>query len=166
MDIVVAVALGIVMAATSYLGFHVTVSPPNSAKRIRAYRIGFALMGLVGCVLIYVQASRASGAQAALETLMARIERNTKEPTRVEVRNTVPPAQVVISPSSSSEKPTVAEPPNSLRRRIKRLADEIEAFWQESQERHPPRTNGDAKATGEQAKIKVRIYLPDHTVLG
>jgi hypothetical protein len=152
-DTLVAVALGIIMAATSYWGFHVTVSAPQSTKQIRLYRIGFATLGIIGCVLIYVQASRASKIQADLQVLMARIERNTKEPAHVEVQNTVPPAQVVIAPSPSTEKAQVTESPNSLRRRIKRLADEMEVFWQERQEHHPPYTNGDPKATGEQARI-------------
>jgi len=67
----------------------------------------------------------------------------------------VPPAQVVVNSSPPASPPDAArlESPNSLRRRIKRLADEMEAFWQERQEHHPPYANGDPKATGEQARI-------------
>lgn len=45
------------------------------------------------------------------------------------------------------------EPANSLRRRARRLADDIDQFWAERNESHPPRSNGHADATGEQAEV-------------
>jgi hypothetical protein len=45
------------------------------------------------------------------------------------------------------------ERPDSLRRRAKRLADDIDQFWIDRNESHPPHTNGRADATGEQAEI-------------
>jgi hypothetical protein len=44
------------------------------------------------------------------------------------------------------------EPPNSLRRRAKKLADDIDQFLAERDESHPPRSNGHADAVGEQAE--------------
>ncbi len=42
------------------------------------------------------------------------------------------------------------EPPDSLRRRTKRLADEIDKFWDETNSTTIPRGNGRADAVGEQ----------------
>jgi len=45
------------------------------------------------------------------------------------------------------------EPPNSLRRRARKLADDIDQFWSERNDLHPPRSNGRPDAVGEQAEI-------------
>jgi hypothetical protein len=48
------------------------------------------------------------------------------------------------------------EPPDSLRRRAKKIADDIDEFWRETNASNIPRGNGREDATGEQAEINKR----------
>ncbi len=48
------------------------------------------------------------------------------------------------------------EPPDSLRRRAKKLADDIDEFWEETYSSTIPRGNGRPDATGEQADVNRR----------
>jgi hypothetical protein len=51
---------------------------------------------------------------------------------------------------------SIPESPDSLRRRAKKLADDIDEFWDEAYASTIPRTNGVPNATGEQAEVNKR----------
>ena len=77
---------------------HVTLNPPgDSPAKIKRYKTGFILCGLVAVGLIGIQTYRNVEAQNALKGQLARIEANTKTPPKVEVTNNVPPSQVVVN---------------------------------------------------------------------
>ena len=75
-----------------------TLNPPgDSPAKIKRYKTGFILCGLVAVGLIGIQTYRNVEAQNALKGQLARIEANTKTPPKVEVTNNVPPSQVVVN---------------------------------------------------------------------
>jgi hypothetical protein len=104
LDVLIAVALGILTLVTAYLGMHVTLNPADTPEKKSAYRTAFALCALGACGLIFWQAYRNHMTQEQLAAQIGRIESNTKTPPTVEVN--VPPAQVVIE-----QPPGVAKSP-------------------------------------------------------
>jgi hypothetical protein len=118
LDIGISVAIGLVTLITAYMGAHVTLHPAESAEARILYKLMFAACGAVACVLIGWQTYRNNEAQTNLKEQLAQIERNTKEPPRVQVN--VPPAQVVINPPENAS-------PTELGRRavlLERLREE------------------------------------------
>jgi hypothetical protein len=97
LDIVISVALGAIMLVTAYLGVHVTLHPAESPRATKFYKVGFAACALVACVLIGWQSYRSVRAQDVLQSQLSSIEKNTKEPPKVQINNTVTPAPVTIN---------------------------------------------------------------------
>lgn len=121
LNIILAVAQAIVALIGAYLGVHVTLHPPGeSAKKSRAYKVGFIACGVVATVLIAVQAYRNDTSQTALQRQLGRIEHNTTEPPKVQVN--VPPAQVQFLPSPQLEK---IVPPVPTVKELERQIDDI-----------------------------------------
>jgi len=100
MDIFIAVFLGAVMLVTAYLGVHVTIHPVESDRARLQFKIGFVVCAIVVCALNGIQAYRSTNAQSNLQEQLTKIERDTKEPPKVQVTNNVPPPQVVIAPGT------------------------------------------------------------------
>src|ERR1043166_6249498 len=99
LDVLLPVASAVLTIFTGYLGFHVTFHPAETPRAKRLYKLSFFLCSLITIILIGVQALRNARTQSTLEATLGRIEKNTIEPPKVSITNTIPPTQVVITPS-------------------------------------------------------------------
>lgn len=99
LDIGIAVVIALLLAVTAYLGTHITMHPAETSREKFRYKAGFAACGLVGCILIGIQAWRNNQTQSDLKDRLSRIEVNTKTPPNVQVTNNIPPVQVIPNPS-------------------------------------------------------------------
>jgi hypothetical protein len=63
-DTCIAAAAGLSQAATAYLGFRVTLTPPAQPARKIAYECAFAVVGLLGVGLVIISAIRAGTIQS------------------------------------------------------------------------------------------------------
>ena len=69
--------------------------------------------------------------------------------------------EVAESRLADAAKGAPPEPQNSLRKRATQLANDIDQFWNERNDSHPPRSNGHADATGEQGEINKKSDVYD-----
>ena len=139
---------------TAYLGVHVTLHPVESAPARRWYKIGFCGCGVCACVLIGVQAYRNAQAQAATQKQLTQIERNTKEPPRVEV-NVPPPTVIQPLPNKDNHIMTTRELKDfgfSVVVEMEDLVKDVQWQWQ-SAKMIEHSINSDPKATGEGKQI-------------
>jgi hypothetical protein len=99
-DIVLAISVFILSAGMAYLGVHVTLHPPDTAKQRRGYKIAFGAMTLLSAILIGAQTYATRHAQAALQTQLDQIKKNPEQPPQV----TVQPPVVNIAPSMPKQR--------------------------------------------------------------
>ena len=100
LDIVLAIALGAITLVTT----HLTMHPAETVRARNLYKAGFVLCGIVALFLIGLQAHRNNTAQSNLKEQLGRIEKNTKEPSKVQIVNNPAPIQVVVVPGEAQPK--------------------------------------------------------------
>lgn len=103
MDIVLAIAIFAFMAATAYLGVHVTLHPAETLTAKRTYRWRFAGLTVAAALLIAWQAYLNRQSQAELTAKLNRIQKNTETPPHVTVN--VPPPTVIPSAQKANIQP-------------------------------------------------------------
>jgi hypothetical protein len=101
-DILIAIGIGAIAAATSYLGIRVATRPPYLEGKKRFYEAAFVLLGLSAVVLVVTQTVRNIQSQKALESQVNKIEKNTETPPVIHFTpppiNIPPPQVVTLSP--------------------------------------------------------------------
>lgn len=102
-DIFIAALLCLVTIAMGYLGVHVTLHPPSEVRAKTKYKYLFYACAVLAVALIITQTVRNAQTQTAIRRQLADIYKNTTQPPTVTVQNTVPPAQVIINPMSTSK---------------------------------------------------------------
>jgi hypothetical protein len=78
-DILLAVALGLMAAFMAYMGVHMTLTPPKDNKGKTLYRLAFIACALASVALGGLQAKRTTGAQAETTERLKEIERHSAE---------------------------------------------------------------------------------------
>lgn len=162
------------MLLTAYLGVHVTLHPAESDTAAQRYKMGFAGCAIVACCLIGLQAYRSNRTQAGLLRQLAKIEHNTSEPPKVQIINSIPPPQVIITSQSYSE--LIAARKLALKKRLIALSREILDFDGDYLRKGPHRLDDPhlteyggvwaAKAYNDRFKVRVRRICKEVTNAG
>lgn len=74
-DVILAVASGVVAFVLAYMGVHVSLHPPREERK-RGWTVCFILVGLVACGLIGLQAVRSNKSVSALQSQLAGIRKS------------------------------------------------------------------------------------------
>jgi hypothetical protein len=96
-DLAIAICLCGATIRMGYMGVHVTLHPVEDPKEKRKHKRQFWIWGAVAVCLIGAQTIRNGMTQSDLRVQLAKIQRNTEQPPKVEVTNNVPPTQVVLT---------------------------------------------------------------------
>ena len=115
-DIIIAVLIWLLPAATAYMGFHVTLHPPEPGRK-RFWKTGFIVIAFLAAIPIAIQACLSHN---AAQELKAEIQKQGAD-TRQAVH------EVGGRPINILPQPTV-EPGMSLRRRALRMAGQLAEF--------------------------------------
>lgn len=70
MDVGITIALAVLAFISGYLGFHMTLHPPETQRNKRLYKTGFAAVSLISLLLIGIQARRNDKASKQLQVLL------------------------------------------------------------------------------------------------
>jgi hypothetical protein len=85
MDIVLAICIFVLTAATAYLGVHVSLHPPQTDSQKKHYKVGFGGLTLLAAIAIGYQTYLGRVATDHLQTQLDTIQRNTQQPPVVNV---------------------------------------------------------------------------------
>jgi len=85
MDILLAVFIFLVTAATGYLGVRVTLHPAETDREKAGYKIAFAVLTFIAAGLIAWQTAMNRTEQEKLNTQLNKIQKNTETPPQVTV---------------------------------------------------------------------------------
>jgi hypothetical protein len=140
-DIIIAVLLWLLTAATAYMGFHVTLHPPEPGSK-GFWKAGFIVVAILAAILIAIQAYRSYNSAQDLKAEIQKQGADTRETVREEGSR---PIKV--------EMPPTVEPESSLRRRALKLAAELAAFDKERSKDYPGYTVTNKMTAAEQEAI-------------
>jgi hypothetical protein len=118
MDIVLAVSLGLCTIAMAYMGIHLTLHTPASARK-RLWKAGFIVIAIITLLLIGEQARRSNNFEKRVNAAIQKEGEKTQQVVREEGGR---PVNVQFQP------PPAPEPEDSLRKRTLALAGELEVF--------------------------------------
>ena len=142
-DIFIAVLLWLLTAVTAYMGFHVTLHPPESGSK-GLWKAGFVAVAVLAAILIAIQAYRSYISAQDLKAEIQKQGADTRQTVREEGSR---PIKVEMPPQ-----PTV-EPESSLRRRALELAGELAAFDKGRSQDYPGYTVTNKMTAEEQDAI-------------
>lgn len=140
-DMIIAVLLWLLTAATAYMGFYVTLHTPEPRTK-GPWKAGFIAVALLAAVLIGIQAYRSWDSGRDLKDAIQKEGKDTRQALKDEGAR-----PIVISPQPTSE------PEMSLRRSALRLAGQLADFDKERSKGFPGYTVTNAMTPEEQNAV-------------
>jgi hypothetical protein len=120
-DIIIAVLLWLLTAATAYMGFHVTLHPPESGSK-GFWKAGFIAVAVLAAILIAIQAYRSYNSAQDLKAEIQKQGADTRQAVREEGGRPIK-VEMPLQPT--------AEPGSSLRRRALKIVGQLADFDKE-----------------------------------
>jgi len=112
LDPALAIGLAILTGAMAYLGVHMTVHPPGTARAKTRYKAAFVGLALGSVLVIGIQSKRSADSQAQLEATLQGIKMQSERPIEANVR--IPPISLIVPSPIQPDLPGKVDDPLRL----------------------------------------------------